>query len=203
MFRQLKVNTEQTLRVGVKLPSGGEDLNAELMVKVVPLPEGKIEPDPGEIEKARPETIVRDKDGAKVLYRPRVKGEYFVVLTSPRKGPDGKPIIGPDGKPLLHRATAKFIAVPDISDEMLRVNADHEFMTRLSVPNGGKALRLEDLPAFLKEFKEQKDLGAKPKPRLYPDWRRNHSGGFLEGWLVLFSLLLAAEWGLRRLWGMV
>jgi len=202
-YRQLKVGGEQEIRLGVKQPGGGDDPNAELLLKIVPLPEGKIEPDAAEIEKAKPEAVIRDGKGAMLKYRPRVKGEHYCVLTSPKKGPDGKPLIGPDGKPLLHRATAKFIAVPDISDEMLKVNADHEFMSRLSVPNGGKALRLEDLPGFLKELKEQKDVGIKPKPKLYPDWRRNHSGGFLPAWLVLFALLLGAEWGLRRLWGMV
>ncbi len=203
LHRQLKVGGEQTLRPRIKLPSGQDDPNAEMTLKIVPLPEGKIEPDQSEIDKAKPETIVRDEKGAKVLYRPRAKGEYFAVLTSPKKDVAGKPVLDAEGKPVLLRATAKFIAVPDISDEMLKVSADHDFMTKLSVPNGGKALRLEDLPGFLKELKEQKDVGPKPKPRYYPDWRRNHSHGFLTLWLVIFTLLLGAEWGLRRLWGMV
>ncbi len=201
--RQLKVNGEQTIRVGVKLPSGSEDPNAEMTVKIVPLPEGMAEPDPAEFDKARAETVVRDKDGAKVLFRPKVKGEYFVLLTSPKKDIEGKLMLGPDGQPLLHRATAKFIAIPDTSDEMVRLNADHDFLSRLAVPTGGKALRLEDLPAFLKEMKAQPMETVKPKPRYYPDWRRNHSHGFLPAWLALFALLLGAEWGLRRLWGMV
>ncbi|MFO0822810.1 MAG: hypothetical protein U0792_06780, partial [Gemmataceae bacterium] len=201
-FRQLKVGGDQTLWLGVKLPDGSSDPNAEYSVKIVPLPDGKIEPNPTDIEKARPETVTRDGKGAKVMYRPRAKGEYFVVMTSPKKGTDGKPIIGPDGKPVLLRATAKFIAVPDISDEMLKVNADHEFLSRLSLPNGGKALRLEDLPSFLRELKEQKDTGMKPRPKFYPDWRRSHSAGFLPAWLALFVLLLGGEWALRRLWGM-
>jgi hypothetical protein len=201
--RQLKVGGEQTLRVGVKRPGGGDDPSAELTVKVVPLPDGKPEPDPAELDKARPETVVRDKDGAKVLFRPRAKGEYFVQLTSPKKDDEGRTVVGPDGKPVLLRGTAKFIALPDTSDEMLRVAADHEFMSRLSVPNGGKALRLEDLPGFLKDLKAQPMDAAKPKPKFYPDWRRNHSHGFLPLWLTVFALLLGAEWGLRRLWGMV
>jgi len=201
--RQIRVGGEQTFRLGVKLPSGGDDPNAELTVKVVPLPEGKAEPDAAEIDKARPETIVRDKDGAKVLYRPRAKGEYFAVLTSPKKVAAGKPVIGADGKPEMLRATAKFIAIPDTSDEMLRTNADPEFLSRLSVPTGGKALRLEDLPSFLRELKSESLASARPKPRYYPDWRRNHSQGFLPLWLVVFTLLLGTEWGLRRLWGMV
>lgn len=201
--RQLKVNGEQTIRVGVKLPGGGDDPNAELVVKIVPLPEGKSEPDPAEVERAKPETVIRDKDGAKVLHRPRVKGEYFVVLTSPKKDADGKPVLDTEGKPVALRATAKYIVVPDTSDEKLRVNADHDFLTRLSLPNGGKALRLEDLPAFLKEMKNQPQDGPKPRPKFYPDWRRNHSKGFLPLWLVVFTALLGAEWALRRLWGMV
>lgn len=201
--KQMKVAGEQTLRVGVKLPSGGDDPNAELTVKIVPLPEGKAEPDLAEIEKARPETIIRDKDGAKVLHRPRAKGEYFAVLTSPKKDADGKPVLDKEGKPELLRATARFIAIPDTSDEMLRTNADPDFLARLSIPTGGKALRLEDLLSFLKELKAEPLASAKPKPRYYPDWRRNHSHGFLPFWLVVFTLLLGTEWGLRRLWGMV
>jgi hypothetical protein len=193
--RQLKVNGEQTLRLGVKLPSGQDDPNAEMTVKILPLPPGKIEPDAAEIDKAKPETVMRDDKGAKVLYRPRAKGEYFAVLTSPKKDAEGKP--------MLLRATAKFIAVPDTSDEMLKVNANPENMKRIADASGGKALRLEDLPSFLKELKEQKDVGPKPRPKYYPDWRRNHSHGFLPLWLVAFALLLGAEWGLRRLWGMV
>ncbi len=201
--RQLKVGGEQTIRVGVKLTSGGEDPNAELLVKIVPLPEGKVEPDAAVIDKARPETVIRDKTGAKVLFRPRVKGEYFVVLTSPKKDADNKPELEPDGKPKLLRATAKFIAVPDTSEEMLKVSADHDFLSRLSLPTNGKALRLEDLPGFLKDLKSQPMETVKPKPKFYPDWRRNHSHGFLPAWLALFVALLGAEWGLRRLWGMV
>ena len=181
-----------------------------MTVKIVPMPkttdnkgEEKKEPDQVDIDKARTETVIRDKDGAKVLFRPRERGEYFVVLTSPKKDAEGKAILDPEGKPVLLRATAKFIAVPDTSDEMMHVNADPEFMARLSTQSGGKALRLEDLPEFLKELKSEPLSLLTPKPHYYPDWRRNHSKGFLPIWLVLFAILLGAEWGLRRLWGMV
>ena len=45
--------------------------------------------------------------------------------------------------------------------------------------------------------------GLRKKPKYLPDWRRNHSKGFLPAWLVLFTVLLGTEWGLRRYWGMV
>ena len=119
------------------------------------------------------------------------------------KGPDGKPLLGPDGKPQKYRGTARFLAFPDVSDEMLNVAAAPQFMEKIASASGGKALRLEDLPDFLKELKGQSLESWKPKPRYVPDWRRNHSHGFLPGWLVVFVALLALEWGLRRLWGMV
>jgi len=223
--RQLKVGAEQTLRVGVKLPPGAklpdgstpktsDDPGADLIVKVVPMPTSDAK-DPKvrqkEIEaalaaalaKAPRETVVRDEKGRKVVYRPGAKGVYYVELTSPKKDDKGQPAKDEKGQPVILRADAKFIAVPDVSDEMLKVNADHAFLSSLSTPTGGKALRLEDLPDFLKELKDQKDFGPKPRPKYYPDWRRNHSGGFLPLWLVAFALLLGAEWGLRRLWGMV
>ncbi|HSQ55440.1 MAG TPA: hypothetical protein VLM40_06815, partial [Gemmata sp.] len=205
--RQLKVGDEEILRLGVKKPGGGDDPNAELTLKIVPIPPGANPLDEAQLNalaaKAPPEAIVRDEKGAKVVYRPRTKGEHFALLTSPKKDAAGKPVLDENGKPVLLRATAKFIAIPDISDEMLKVNAEHEFLASLSVPTGGKALRLEDLPAFLNDLKDQKDFGPKPRPHYYPDWRRNHSHGFLPLWLVVFVLLLGAEWGLRRLWGMV
>ena len=201
--RQLKVTAEQTVRVGVKKPDGTDDPAAPLTVRVVPLAPGQQEPKPDDERKAATQTVLADKDGRKVLFRPPAPGEYFVSVTSPAKKPDGTPERNADGTPKLHRATAKFIAVPDISDEMLRVNADPLFLERLAVPTGGKALRLEDLPGFLKELKADvpPDLGK--KPRYYPDWHRNRSRGFLPLWLVIFALLLGAEWGLRRLWGMI
>ena len=201
--RQLKVTAEQLVRVGVKKPDGTDDPSAPLTVRVMPLNPGQLEPKPEDEKKASTQTVLSDKDGRKILFRPPAPGEYFVSVTSPAKKPDGTPELNADGAPKMHHATAKFIAIPDISDEMLRVNADPEFLSRLSVPNGGKALLLTDLPIFLKELKAEvpPDLGK--KPRYYPDWHRNRSRGFLPLWLVVFTTLLGAEWGLRRLWGMI
>lgn len=202
-YRQMKVAGEQTVRVGVKRPDGTDDPTAPLTVRIVPLAPGQQEPKPEDERKAAPLTALADKDGRKVLFRPTVPGEYFVVVTSPAKGPDGTPDKNPDGTDKLHRGTAKFIAVPDISDEMLRVNADPPFMERLAVSTGGRALRLEELTGFLKELKVEAPPDLGKKPRYYPDWHRSRSRGFLPLWLVVFVALLGTEWGLRRLWGMV
>ena len=69
--------------------------------------------------------------------------------------------------------------------------------------DGGKALRLEELPGFLKELRAEAPVDLGKKPKYYPDWHRNRSRGFLPLWLVVFAVVLGAEWGLRRLWGLV
>jgi hypothetical protein len=202
-FRQLKVTGEQEVRVGIKKPDGTDDPAAPLTVRIVPLAPGQQEPKPEDEKKASPLTVLSDKDGRKVLFRAPAPGEYFVSVTTPAKKADGTPELDAEGNPKLLRGTAKFIAVPDVSDEMLRVNANPSFMEQLTVPTGGKALRLEDLPNFLKELKAEAPPDAGKKPRYLPDWNRNRSKGFLPLWLMVFTLLLGAEWGLRRLWGMV
>ncbi|HUR53145.1 MAG TPA: hypothetical protein VMZ71_03370, partial [Gemmataceae bacterium] len=198
-YRRLPVGGDQVIRVGFKSPAGGDDPNAPLEVKI--LPQGQDTP--ADEERATPQQILRDPTGAKVLFKPPAPGEYTVVVTSPMKDKDGRPINGPDGKPMKHRGTARFIAYPEVSDEMLRVAADPTFLAKLSAQTGGKSLRLEDLPGFLKELKTQPMDVLKPKPKYYPDWRRNHSKGFLTVWFVLFVTLVGTEWGLRRLWGLV
>jgi hypothetical protein len=198
-FRRLPVGGDQTIRVGLKSPAGGDDPNAELDVRILPPGQDKLEDE----EKAPKQTVLKDAKGSKVLFKAPAAGEYTVVVTSPMKDKDGKPLIGPDGKPQKYRGSARFLAYPDVSDEMIRVNANHDFFEKVAAASGGKALRLEDLSGFLKDLKGQPLETIKPKPRYLPDWRRNHSKGFLPGWLILFTMLLGTEWGLRRYWGMV
>ena len=198
-FRRLPVGGDQTIRVGLKAPDGGDVPNADLDVKILPPGQGT----PADEEKAPRQTVVRDAKGAKVLFKPPTAGEFTVVVTAPMKDKDGRSVLGPDGKPQNYRGTARFLAFPDVGDEMINVAADHRFLEKLAAASGGKALRLEDLPVFLKELKSQPLDTIKPKPRYLPDWRRNHSNGFLPSWLVAFVTLLGLEWGLRRLWGMV
>lgn len=190
-FRRLAIAGEQTVRVGVKSALGGEEPNPDVEVKILP-------PGSAEEDKAARQTVLRDAKGAKVLFRPPVAGEYTVVVTAPLKDKDGNVVPGQ-----RLRGTARFLAYPEVSDEMLNVAADHRFLERLATASGGKALRLEDLSAYLRDLNGQPLESVKPKPKYLPDWRRNHSKGFLPAWLVLFVTFLGVEWGLRRYWGMV
>ena len=198
-FRRLPVGGDQTIRIGLKTATGGDDPDADLEVKV--LPPGQATPE--DEARAPRQTVLKDAKGSKVLFKPPTAGEYTVVVSAPAKDAAGQPVTGPDGRPQRYRGTARFLAYPDVSDEMLRVQADPVFLGRVAAAGGGRALRLEDLPGFLRELRDQSPANLKPKPKYRPDWRRNHSGGFLPGWLVVFVTLLGVEWGLRRLWGMV
>ncbi|MGL6096705.1 MAG: hypothetical protein ACRC7O_13025, partial [Fimbriiglobus sp.] len=132
--------------------------------------------------------------GFRVPYEPMTPGEHIVKLTATGKTAEGADVKG--------EATARFLAFAEATDELLRTAADPDFLTGVATAGGGKALRLEDLPAFLKEMKANPPVSPKPKPRYLPDWRRDHSHGFLPGWLAAFAALIGAEWGLRRVWGM-
>ncbi len=187
-YRRLPVNGKQSVKVGLRTTSGVDATDPKFDVRIVA---------PGQKpEDAQPvPTIVDPKDGNKIIFEPRLAGEYTVVLKAEGKDSTGKELKGD--------ASARFIAYPDTSDEMLRAAADHDYLEKLSKAGGGKAYRLDDLSGYLKELKGQPIVTVKPKPRFVPDWRRQHSGAFLPGWLIAFAVVLACEWGLRRLWGLV
>ncbi|QEL14006.1 hypothetical protein [Limnoglobus roseus] len=187
-FRRLPVNGKQSVKLGLRTTGGGDAIDPKFDIRI--LAPGQ-KPEEGQSVKER----VDPKDGYKFDYEPKLPGEYTVMLKAEGKDAAGKELKG--------EATARFISYPDTSDELLRAAADHDYLEKLSKAGGGKAYRLDDLPGFLKELKGQPIVTVKPKPRFVPDWRRNHSHGFLPGWLVTFVLILGAEWALRRLWGMV
>jgi hypothetical protein len=188
-WRRGPAGGKQTVRIGLRAPGGAPAVNPKFELKIVP---------PGADPATVParEYLPDDDPGRyKAAYDPAVPGEYTVTLTATGTDAAGAPVSG--------TATARFLAYADVSDEQLKTQADPEALKRLAAAGGGKAFRLEDLPGFLKELAAEPNPTARPKPRYYPDWRRDQSAGFLPGWLVLFVLLLAAEWGLRRVWGLV
>jgi hypothetical protein len=185
-FRRLPIRGKQSIAVGLRSPEGAEIANATLDVKIV---------SPGQtLNQTSSRKPNVDKEGKNYIpFEPPMAGEYTVVVKASGKDPNGKDVQG--------EASARFLAFPETSDELLRAAADLEYLERLARASGGQPHTLADLPQFLSELKGQPLLTAK-KPRFVPDWRRNHSHGFLPGWVVAFALILGLEWGLRRLWGM-
>lgn len=187
-WRRGPVGTKQGVRVGLRAAGGAPVPNPKFTVKIVA---------PGETpETAQPRAVVPDAEGGyRVPYDPTAPGEYTVTLSATGLDASGKEVAGD--------ATARFLVYAEASDELLRKAADHDVLRRIAAAGGGRFHRLEDLPRFLQELAAQPLDVMRPKPKYLPDWRRDHSRGFLPGWLVLFAALLGAEWGLRRVWGLV
>ena len=185
---RLPVGGRETIRIGVRQPGGAAALEPKFVVKVLA---------PGENEATAPtRQYFPDADGNfKVPYEPAVPGEHTVKVVGSGKDSKGGEVTG--------EVSARFFAYPTASDELLVKAAKPDVLQRIAAAGGGQFYRLEDLPRFLTELKSQPLDVAKPKPRYYPDWRRDSSRGFLPGWLVVFVVLLGTEWGLRRYWGMV
>ena len=190
-LKRLPVGGKQTIHVGLRTPTGADAENPSFEVRVVA---------PGEdAANAQPLSVVPDAEGGfKLPYDPSLPGEYTVEVKA-----TGSATIEGETKPIEGEASARFLAYPEVSDEMIRVAADHDLLRRVASAGGGKFYRLEDLPKFLEELQSQPVEVLKPKPNYYPDWRRDKSQGFLPIWLVLFVVTLATEWGLRRFWGLV
>jgi hypothetical protein len=186
-FPRLAVGAKQNLRFGLKGPNGAVVTEPKFDVRVIA---------PGTApETATPLAQTIGSAGEPLAeYTPRAAGEYIVKLVATGKANETE---------VKGEATARFIAYPEVSDELQRAAADHDFLRKLSTSGGGQFHRIEDLPTFLTELKNQPLDTIKPKPKYYPDWRRDNSKGFLPTWLIVFAALLLTEWGLRRWWGMV
>ena len=186
---RMPTRTQQTIRIGVRQPGGAPALNPRFpTVKILA---------PGEAESAAPErAYFPDSEGVfRVPFEPTAPGEYTVKVVG--EGADVK------GGPITGEAQTRFLVYAVATEEALIKAARPEALQRLASAGGGQARRLESLADALRELKNTPIDQNKPRPVYYPDWRRDQSGGFLPAWMVLFALVLAAEWGLRRYWGLV
>jgi hypothetical protein len=74
----------------------------------------------------------------------------------------------------------------------------------LANTGGGKAMRADDFPRFLKELRNQPPpQSQRAKTDLYPDWKKNRMTPFLPAFFLTFVAILSLEWFLRRSWGLV
>ena len=191
-FRRLVAGGRQNVRMGVRDKRGDEIPEADLRYQVV---------GPGEQpDKAKAKRAERDpKGGGRVSFESKVPAEYRVVAWGEATDPNGEKIDG--------QAMARYVVYPDVSDEMLRPAANPEFLLALENAANGTAVdvarRADQLPKFLEDLKAHPPTVSTPKPKPYPDWRRDKQKWFLPMVLVLFVLVLGLEWGLRRAWGMV
>src|SRR5262249_2859640 len=174
--RRLPAGVKQGITAGLR-GKGGLDLpDAELTMKV-------IDPNKGEHLIA----LNREAGGQRGLFeRTELSGEYKVVVTGKARDSE-RPLIS-GGAP------ARFLAYQDTA-ELARQAADHEFLARLANTGGGKAMRAEELPRFLKEMRNQPPpQSQRAKTDLYPDWKKNRTTPFLPAFFLVFVAILSLEW---------
>ncbi len=191
-FRRLVANGRQNVRMGIRDKRGDDIPEGEIRYQV----HGANEP----ADKSKSKRAERDpKGGARTLFESKVPGEYRVTAWGEATDINGEKITGD--------ASARFVVYPEISDEMLRTAAQPEFLLALENTANGTSLdtvrRADRLPDFLEKMKADAPKMTTPKPKPYPDWRRDKQKWFLPMVLVLFVAVLGLEWGLRRAWGMV
>jgi hypothetical protein len=191
---RLSVNGKTILEMGMKGKHGdeiaGPKMRYQILTADVDADEKKAKPaERGERGKLRG------------VFEPKEAREYRVVAWGEGTDTDGSVIKG--------EAEAWFDVYPDLSDELIDPAANDIFLRELENSARGAApevvRKADRLPSFVKEEFVDKPLRqTNHRPKLHPDWRRNKDNPwFLPLLLVGFVAVLALEWGLRRVWGMV
>jgi hypothetical protein len=129
-------------------------------------------------------------------------GEYTIVVQA--SGKDA------DGGDLKEEARARFIVYEE-DVELADWAADDKFLEKLAHEGGGQFRRGAKLAEFLEQPPEAPAPRTREKRSSLPDWGARPGPGdapppwspFLPVFFLLFTGVLAAEWFLRRRWGMV
>ncbi len=138
-------------------------------------------------------TATREGGEDRGVYRPEASGEYTIHATGVGKDADGADVRAD--------ATARFFAYEE-DVEMADWSADEGFLKKLADEGRGEYHRGTAFADFLEHLPPAADR-TKPKVDEKPDWSSASWSPFLAAYFLLFTGLLAAEWFLRRRWGMV
>jgi hypothetical protein len=76
-------------------------------------------------------------------------------------------------------------------------------MDKLADEGRGRALTASQLPGYFKSLLAPAESEGRVKLIPWPNWRPHAYSGFLVAFFLAFVAVLAAEWVLRRRWGLV
>ncbi len=137
----------------------------------------------------------RDRDQERVNVETTTPGEYQLVIEGEARDEQGQQVRG--------KEAVRFLVWQE-DTEMTRRAANHDFLKDLAAAGGGQ-FHLggpEELARYLRELPAQPAGGLRPKPDLWPDWRRAGPSALPPALLLVFVALVSLEWFLRRRWGM-
>jgi uncharacterized membrane protein len=183
--RRLPLHGELGFRVGVRSKGGVELKDGTFKVEVI---------GPGDVRTPVP-TARGGAEERGTFTKTDAAGEYRVVVQGEAKDPS-------TGEVVRGEASARFLVYQD-ELELMRRAADHDFLKKLAAAGGGAFHRAEELPDFLNKLHDEPLRQARPKLDLWPNWRGTQRSPFFVGFFLAFVALLAGEWVLRRLWGLV
>jgi uncharacterized membrane protein len=180
--RRVKAGRRLGFSAGIRGKDGLDLKGATIDAKVVG-------PGPAQLWKTR------DRDEERIAVEASAPGEYQLVVEGQGRDAEGQEVRG--------KETVRFLVSQDDA-EMTRRAADHEFLKRLAAAGGGKFHPgdEEELARYLRDLPSQPLGGLRPKPNLWPDWRRAGTSAFLPAFLLVFVALVSLEWFFRRRWGM-
>jgi uncharacterized membrane protein len=180
--RRIKAGRRLGFSAGIRGKDGQDVKGATFTAKVVG-------PTPAPLWKTR------DHDEERITVEAGAPGEYQLVVEGQGRDAEGQEVRG--------KETVRFLVSQDDA-EMTRRAADHEFLKRLAAAGGGKFHPgdEEELARYLRKLPSQPLAGLRPKPNLWPDWRRAGSSAFPPAFLLVFVALVSLEWFFRRRWGM-
>ena len=95
-----------------------------------------------------------------------------------------------NGDEIIGDARPRYVVFPEVSDELLQPAAWPDLLRDLENTANGTSVdgprRADRLPNFLEEMMAHPPKTAGPKPKAYPEWRRDKQTWFLPAMLILF-----------------
>ncbi|OHB79236.1 MAG: hypothetical protein A2V98_06035 [Planctomycetes bacterium RBG_16_64_12] len=174
-LRQRRFNPGQRVEftVGAQSPSGGPVEDADYRTEIV-LPDGTQEP---------LDVVPSQEEMTGSFRTTRAAGDYTIQVTASK-----------DGQPLGSAKSRFLVFEQDL--ELDNAAADAAVLESLAAMTGGRSLVPEELSRLIEHMTEDTDsleVRTETKKPLWDTW----------GFFLLLVGLLAAEWYLRKRWGLV